>query len=273
MGLKDSMMVRRLIIFASFSGGDDIPPYILYHLKALKEFGDKLVFVSNSPLGTKAWQQLGPICDDVLERANVGYDFAAWRDAIQREDMGQWDEVLLTNSSVVGPLFSLSSVFQDMQVRDCDFWGLTHSINTRPHIQSYFVCFRRVVLESHAWRSFWQKIEDTDDKWLVIRNYEVQFKGYFEASGFQGDTLIPQMKKSGVERIGVRRSNICLPIYVPIDKNRTNPTIHSPLELIESGLPYLKASLLWGHNRRQPFPLKKIMALEKVDYDWSLVGL
>lgn len=265
--------MNRLILLASFSQHPDVPPYILYHLAALRAFGDKIVFVSNSPLGAKAQGDLATVCDEVLERPNIGYDFAAWRDAIQREDMAEWDEILLTNSSVVGPLFSLASLFHDMKGRDCDFWGLTHSMNTRPHIQSYFVCFRKAVLESDAWRAFWSSVENTDDKWTVIYKYEVQFKAFFEDRGFRSDTLLPQMEKSGLARIGIRRSNILLPIYIPIDKNRTNPTIHSPLELIENGLPYLKASLLWGHNRRQPFPLRKIMALEKVDYDWSLVGL
>lgn len=187
--------------------------------------------------------------------------------------MEKWSEILLLNSSVVGPLFSLSPMFQEMEDRSCDFWGLTRSRFIRPHVQSYFMCFRKPLLQSLAWSRFWVSVQDESRKWDVISNYELRMMEIFEAAGFTGASYLPAMAKSGSERLFLRRMNTRLPIYVPIDKNRTNSLIHSPLELIENGFPYLKASLLWGHNRRQPFPLKQIMALDNVDYDWSLVGL
>jgi lipopolysaccharide biosynthesis protein len=217
--------------------------------------------------------KLQSVCHTVHERRNAGYDFAAWRDVLLNENMQEWDEVLLTNSSIVGPLFSLSAVFDEMEGRSCDFWGLTRSRFVRPHIQSYFMCFRKRLIRSRAWSDFWNSVRDESRKWDVIAKYETRLMEVFETHGFSGDSYLPQMSKTGIERIFLRRMNTRLPVYVPIDKNRTNPTIHSPLELIESGLPYLKASLLWGHNRRQAFPLEKIMALKNVDYDWSLLGL
>lgn len=265
-------MSNRLTVFASFTGSI-VPAYILFHLGALRKLSSKLVFVSNSPVSESSKAELSGICDVVLERPNKGFDFAAWRDVILAERLAEWDEVLLTNSSVVGPLFDLAPLFEEMQARPCDFWGLTHSVNVKPHIQSYFVCFRKRLINSPVWQEFWRSVDENLSKRQVIRRYEVQFKELFESAGFAADTYLPQMRKVGTERIFFRRLNTAIPIYIVMDKNRTNTTIHSPLELIEAGFPYLKASLLWGHNRRQPFPLRKIMALEKVDYDWSLVGL
>jgi lipopolysaccharide biosynthesis protein len=265
-------MNKRLTIFANFSD-PTVPAYVLYHLGALRKLSSKLIFASNSPISESSWAELNAVCDLVVERSNKGYDFAAWRDVILAERMSDWHEVLLTNSSVIGPLFDLSPMFEEMQSRACDFWGLTHSVNVQPHIQSYFVCFRSRLTTAPVWEEFWRRVDDKLNKRQVIRKYEVQFKTIFESHGFVGDTYLPQMRKSGMERVFFRRLNSPLPLFVVLDKNRTNPTIHSPLELIESGLPYLKASLLWGHNRRQPFPLQKIMALKNVDYDWSLLGL
>lgn len=45
------------------------------------------------------------VAEKVIVRPNIGWDFAAWRDAIAEEDMDEWDRVILTNSSVVRPLF------------------------------------------------------------------------------------------------------------------------------------------------------------------------
>lgn len=266
-------MKDRLVIFASYSPRPDVAPYVLHHLQSLKPWCGKLVFVSNSPLSKQSRATLRSICTEVRERLNLGFDFAAWRDVILDEDSDRWDEILLTNSSVVGPLFNLSAIFEEMGERRCDFWGLTQSRFLRPHIQSYFICFRKPLIRSPVWSAFWHAVQDESRKWDVIARYETRFKQVFERQGFTGISYLPAMNKSGLERLFFRRLDTRLPIYVPIDKNRTNATIHSPLELIESGLPYLKASLLWGHNRRQPFPLQKIMALEKVDYDWNLLGL
>lgn len=266
-------MSNRLAIFANYSPHPEVPVYILYHLQQLRPFCGRIVFVSNSRLSQESKHQLLSVCQEVLERPNTGFDFAAWRDVILRESMEQWQEILLVNSSVIGPLFSLSPLFHEMSTRSCDFWGLTQSRFIRPHIQSYFMCFRNPLIRSPVWSSFWQSVQDESRKWDVISKYELKMTEVFESAGFTGVSFLPRTTRSGVQRLFFRRMNTVLPVYIPADKNRTNPTIHSPLELIESGLPYLKASLLWGHNRRQPFPLGKIMALEKVDYDWSLVGL
>lgn len=264
--------MKRLAIFASYSDGN-VPPWIEFHLRALRNRSARLVYVSNSVLSDASRIRLHAICNAVIERDNAGYDFAAWRDAILAENMDRWDEVLLTNSSIVGPLFDLAPLFERMRGRGCDFWGLTHSINVRPHIQSYFMCFGGDVIRAPVWSGFWRSVRDETSKRRVISDYETNLAHILQSAGFAGDTLIPQMRKSGLERLFFRRLNTRLPVYIPFDKNRTNPTIHSPLELIEQGMPYLKASLLWGHNRRQPFPLQEIRKLKQVDYDWSLVGL
>lgn len=266
-------MTQRLTIFASYSSSPTVPAYVLFHLGALRKFSSRLVFVSNSPLLESSRAELNGICDVVLERSNKGFDFAAWRDVILAERMAEWDEVLLTNSSVVGPLFDLAPLFTDMQARACDFWGLTHSVNVRPHIQSYFVCFSKRLINSPIWQEFWRSVQDETSKRRAILRYETQFTAIFEAHGFVSDTYLPQMQKSGLERLFIYRYNTVLPLFAIRDKNRTNSTVHSPRELIERGLPYLKASLLWGEHRRQPAPLKEIMELDKVEYDWSLVGL
>jgi lipopolysaccharide biosynthesis protein len=266
-------MINRLAIFVSYSDRSDISPHVLYHVERLRDACSDVHFVSNSPLSPASHDALKRHCGEVIERPNVGFDFAAWRDAIARLEPGRFDEIVLVNSSVVGPLFSLSAVFDTMGTRHCNFWGMTRNRAMKPHIQSYFLCFRRKVIESPAWRSFWNQVEDEAQKSQVIMKYEVELMAFFEKAGFVSDTLIPQMDKHGLERLFLRRLSSHLPIFLPMDKNRTSSTIHSPLELIEQGMPYLKASLLWGHNKYQPFPLEEIMALPNVDFDWSLIGL
>jgi len=263
-------MKKRLAILASYCANEDLDPYLIYHVQKLRDVCDDVWFISNSPISEKGRAELAPHCSIVQERPNVGYDFSAWRDAILGNDIAPYDEVILTNSSVIGPLFGLSGVFAEMYKRSCDFWGMTMNRAKGLHIQSYFICFRKSITSSDAWTAYWNSIKDETEKWNVILKYEVKLMRYFEGQGFIGDSFIPIVTNKGIKRIKIRRLLRNFPVYIPIDSNRTNPTIHSPYEIISEGMPYLKASLVWGHNQRQPFPLEKIKALPNVDFDWSL---
>lgn len=267
------MMLRRIAIFASFSPTPEVQPYIIYHLQKLRELCDEVWFVSNSKISENSRLEISNHCSNIIERENIGYDFSGWRDAISKIKILEFDEVILTNSSVIGPLFDLSGVFNEMDKRPCDLWGMTQSQSHKMHIQSYFICFKKNVIISETWNRFWRSVHDESDKWDVIKNYEVGLLNFFQSDGFVGDSFIPVINEIGLRRIFLRRIGTKFPLYIAADKNVTNPTIHSPLKLIESGMPYLKASLIWGHNKNQPFPLEKIMALPNIDYDWSLIGL
>lgn len=263
--------MKRLTIFVHYDSENEVKEYILYHLRRLRDHSTRLVFMSNSPVSQCAVVGLSGICDAVRERPNLGYDFAAWRDAIGQECMEEWDEVLLVNSSIVGPLFSLEPVFTEMSAARCDFWGLSCSQETREHMQSFFVCFRSKLITSEIWYEFWRSVEDEISKDAVIDKYETRFKYLFEQHGFASHSYITPIKKKGLARIVLHRTNFGFPLCTMRDINYVNPTIYAPQELIERGFPYIKASLIWGEARRQGIDLERIRLLDKVDYDWNFL--
>ena len=265
-------MVRRLCIFAHFNARPGVAPWVLYHLEQLRPLCDRLVFASNSPVSGPARQAVAGLADRILERPNAGFDFATWRDALADEDMNDWDEVLLVNSSMIGPVRSLGPVLEEMAARPCDFWGFTRHDEIAPHLQSYFLCFKAPVIRSAGWHDFWASVRDETDKKALIRDCEVGLTGFFEERGFAADSYIAPMRFDGAGQYVWQRRASFLPKWRKIDRNSADLTMFAAPELVAAGMPYIKASLVWGSKgRRRPRDIARIKAMPGVDYDWSLL--
>ena len=97
------------------------------------------------------------LCAAVLVRRNVGYDFGAWRDALERFALPRADteSLLLVNDSVYGPLGRIEEVLARIDFRQAELWGLTESWQSRYHLQSFFLAVAPSAMASAAWRQFW----------------------------------------------------------------------------------------------------------------------
>lgn len=165
--------MNRLILFAHHDAEDRIRPYIVNHVKALAELGGELWFLSNSRLSAEEIKKISWATNRVILRDNTGYDFGMWQEAIQQVDLGEFDELLLTNSSIAGPLYPLGDLFRRMAGTPCDFWGLTENHSPVSPLQSYFMVFRSTALHSPVFRQFWNSVLPYQSKWGVIHAYEI----------------------------------------------------------------------------------------------------
>lgn len=155
--------VRRAIVLAHFDPQGCFDPHVVHALAAYRQLADRIVLVSNSARTLSP--QLRPFVDTFVPRANVGYDFGAWREGLTRLVPGEHDEVICVNDSVYGPLFELRPALADARVAGADLWGMVLSdLNTSrsvpriPHLQSWFLGLRRPLLESDAYAEFWRDV-------------------------------------------------------------------------------------------------------------------
>jgi lipopolysaccharide biosynthesis protein len=130
-------------------------------------------------------------------------DFGAWRDAIAQigyDEIAAYDELILANSSCLGPFVPWEHIFTSMENDKCDFWGISifpEIVNSdRPeaqllpnqtiprHVQSFFMVFSKPVVNSSAFQSFWSSIGDTDDLLSAVVTYETQLTKLLESYGF-----------------------------------------------------------------------------------------
>lgn len=237
----------RLALYAHYSNCGGLALYVLFYLRKLRDLGFRICFISNSPIPQSREQELHEICERVILRGNTGYDFAMWQQALKEYELTQFDELLLTNSSIIGPLHPLEPLWRNPVADQCDFWGLTDNDEFGRHLQSYFIVFRRRVLEHPCFREFWRSVLPYSDKDLIIQSYEIGLTKWLEQNGLTWGALFPQegliVLHASRRSVALRVKHRICPVFLP-----RNTSMYLPDLLLECGMPFLKAKLLtdWG---------------------------
>ncbi|MBC8552896.1 MAG: hypothetical protein H8D23_25000, partial [Candidatus Brocadiales bacterium] len=168
---------KRLCIFAHYDRDQVIDDYVIILLKNLHDIDCEIIFVSTSEsLRSEHAEKIKGFCSRIIIRKNVGYDFGSWKTGLEAcHDTSHYEQIILTNDSVYGPLSDLPAIFSQMEKSNCDIWGLTDSFEKSYHLQSYFLVFQQKAFLSSYFRDFWKKfifIEKTN-KQFIINTYEV----------------------------------------------------------------------------------------------------
>lgn len=181
--------MSRACVFAHFDKDDKVDEYVYYYLNELVSIVNKLIFVTVSAISEEDSEKLKDLGIEVIQRENIGYDFYSYKIGIERLDLNQYDEVIICNDSVFGPLYSLKSIFDQMEKKQCDFWGITDSIQLAYHIQSYFLVFNKSIIVSTIFSQFWDEIAILDDKSEIIRRYEVGLSQLLVSHGYKAEVF------------------------------------------------------------------------------------
>lgn len=164
---------NRVCIFAHYDKDNMIDEYVYYYLCELLTVTQKIFFVTVSNISKVEVSKLENLNIEVIKRENVGYDFYSYKIGIEKLDLDLYDELIICNDSTFGPLIPMKNIFNEMKENKCDFWGITDSEEIMYHLQSYFIVFRKPILQSMVFSHFWNKLNILDDKHEIIRRYEV----------------------------------------------------------------------------------------------------
>ena len=257
----------RLLIYAHFDPENVIQGYVLDALRSMSKVCHEIRFVSTSALPDSELAKIRPYARETLKVENIGFDFHMWKCALQTVILEDYDELVLMNSSVYGPLSDISPIFAAMQAKLCDCWGITESYEHDRHLQSYFIVFRKSVLSSEAFRLFWNSVLPYRNKFQVIRSYEIGLSQWLLGHGFR---LLAYISWKQVVRYLAahplraqviygnltRALRLCYQTIHFILRNLhrqyirpINPTVAYPEELIILGVPFLKLEVV----RDNPF--------------------
>lgn len=222
--------MKRLVIYFHYDAQGFLDEPCRFAIQALEADAD-LVLVSNGTLDNESRSWVTQEGIRFLERKNVGLDVGAYRETLfllGREAVCQYDELVLMNYTLAGPVCPLTAMWQSMEQRqELDFWGLTRHYAMRSrrfggrvpeHLQSHFLAIRGRMLCSDAFWQYWQQIQLPKSYEESVACHETRFTNYFSERGYTWDS------------------------YVPTDDLKTtfiNPIMACPQELLE--------------NRRCPF--------------------
>lgn len=164
--------------------------YVEQYLRSLLTIADKLLVVVDSSLSENSHTKLLNLGVDILHAKNNKNVFYAWKEAISQiedDELSQYEELILTNTAYYGAIYPPSEMFNEMEMRDCDFWEiLKHSkLNTCIHknSQGYFIVYKKKVFSSNVFLNYWNKF--TDSRYKII-----DYSDYFEKAGFKYESYI-----------------------------------------------------------------------------------
>ena len=196
--------MKRLGIFVFYDREGIVDTYVEYLLSSLTEHLEKLAVVCNGKLSEEGRVLLGQFTDEIYIRENTGFDAMAYKLAMTEymgwEELERYDEIILLNDTFYGPLYPWSEVFERMDVKPCDFWGLACHREGRDYytkeldpsyIQSYFMVFRRNMFLDSAFQSYWNAFDSTH--WIfseVANKHEKTFTQAMERAGFSWDVYV-----------------------------------------------------------------------------------
>ncbi len=254
-----------VVLFVHFDARGVVRPYVFQYLNALRDTGMSVLFVSNSGrLVPESLERLKSICDGIIIRRNVGYDFSAIREGLRHFGLprANTDLVLILNDSVYGPLHSLDGLIDRIDLQKADLWGATESWQARYHLQSYCLAAGRVALTHPAWTEFWRNVRPVGSKAWVIRRYEIGLTQKLIQGGLRCAAMWPytplvsnvdqgllvQANDKGIASPDplqqMRHEQARRVRSAQVEQRPLNPTSDLWRQLLQAGFPFIKRELL-----------------------------
>ncbi len=202
----DSKSKNRLVIYFFYDKDGIIDEYIPVMLEGLKDLYTDLLFISNGEIASEGKLIIEKYTDTIIERENKGFDVWAYKEALEYygwSKLGLYDEIVLMNYTIFGPLYSFKEMFETMSQRDIDFWGITkhHKVDfdcfqtckykyIPEHIQSNFLVIRKSLVKSKEYQDFWNEMKMINSYGESVGLYEAIFTKDFSEKGFKADVYI-----------------------------------------------------------------------------------
>lgn len=198
-------VLKRMAIYVFYDRDGKADRYIFRFLNELLKNIDGLIIVCNGYTNDDSILKFKKLTDKVFVRENEGLDLAAYQYALLKTGwtrLAEYDEVILVNDTIMGPVYPFSEMFHTMDTKELDFWGITkHSKSdlnpfgceygyTPDHIQSYFMAFRKSLLISKEFQDYWNDIPVYSDYQEVVGKHEISFTKRFSDLGFRWDVYV-----------------------------------------------------------------------------------
>ena len=269
---RSSNLPKRLVLYAHYNPKDKVAPYVYHSLGKLAEISSSLLFLSTSKINKKDTLKLQTQCEKIILCKNKGYDFAMWQKAISETDLGEYEELVLTNSSVIGPIVPLEPIFQKMSKPKIDFWGLTESAQHVYHLQSYFIVFKKTAIVSESFSRFWSSILPYKNVQQTIFSYELGLTTFLHEGGLRSSAAfkLSDIKKTLEERDALFFRTLWEKKIKVDSVMLSNVSIEQPLPLFDMGFPYIKVKL-FVHKPVHHQMHELLSRIEKTGFDMKLL--
>ncbi len=208
--------IKRAAIYVFHDRDQIVDDYAPVFLRELKRFVSHLLVVVNGDINDEGKAKFQSVADEVMLRPNEGYDITGYKEGIFHigwEKLKDYDELLLVNSTLYGPLYPFDEMFETMAEKDLDFWGITkhHMVDwdcfgtckygyVPEHIQSSFLAIRQPMLSGDFFVKRWEELPTIHSYGEAIGFFEVIFTKEANEAGFKSEVYVDTTDLEGYTR-------------------------------------------------------------------------
>lgn len=247
--------VARVALWVHWEPDGQVSGADLALLQHVRELGFAVVAVGNRDDGgsERFAASLARSADVVVQRPNVGYDFAAFRDGLLwlRSRLGSDSTLLMLNNSCYGPFGSLEPLLGRADPGRADVWTATSSQELQPHLQSFLTLVHPAALAHEGFWRHWQQMDPPVDKMDVVRTCEIPLAGALRALGLRAEAVVPYeaLAARALADLGRLGTDARHPSYTRVASRLhggvpLNPSHHLWRWLPDAGVPLVKKDLL-----------------------------
>lgn len=208
-------------------------------LQYLKKKGFTALVISNLPLEQAEKDKLLPLCWELIERPNYGYDFGGYRDGVLRiqDRLKSLGRLVILNDSCWFPYPDSGDWIDDADSLQVDYAGAASNYGTPRalptdwtqyqwsyrtdhrnfHYCSFALSIGPNILRDPGFLHFWNKFPMTQQKDRVVRRGEIGLsqwvikRGYTHAATLDSTTLDKKLAELSDERLNDVAKNIIIP--------------------------------------------------------------
>ena len=172
--------MKRICLFAGFNKNNKIEDYVVYYLKELSTVSE-VYYMADNEISDEEKSKIMPYVKGAYGFNHKKYDFGSWQELINIlgwEKISEYDELILANDSVFGPLYPIKELFEKIEKdKEWEVCGITeecsiqkeknnYSINN--FIQSYFLIIKNKVFMASFFQQFFHDYKYYPNKEDVV---------------------------------------------------------------------------------------------------------
>lgn len=179
--------INRLVIYSFYDKECFIDEYVLTFLQGIRKIASHVLIVSGNKLDTDAKARLSFGANELIEGTSCS-SMQNYREGINHigfEVIAKYDEVILCDNKLFGPIFPFEQLFSYMeQKQESNLWSIT------AHNTDSFLVFRREVVNSEIFHSFWKtkKINESFDCVQYFKENGEKFIVYTDGKSLETDS-------------------------------------------------------------------------------------
>ena len=178
-------MVRRLCFYAGYSNRGILENYVIYCLKELSDYAD-IFYCADCDMADDELEKIKPFVKYCIAQRHHRYDFGSWQLLFSMvPNIDKYDELILMNDSVYGPLISLQPIFEKMQNADVSAWALCGN----KFMMSFFIVLKKDIFTANWFADFMGNIKQLEDKADIVRLYEQGLSDLITQKGLKWDCV------------------------------------------------------------------------------------